>query len=79
VAVFQLVLGSVRVVAPQGNRVLHSGDLVGGFLGLRAYLLGLPQEETAVAEEPCFLAVIGTGQREAFLRSYPTEALAALS
>jgi CRP-like cAMP-binding protein len=78
-AVFQLVLGTVRIVDAQGSRVLHSDDLVGGFLGLRAYLLGLPQGETAVAEEPCFLAVIGAGQREAFLRCYPAEALAALS
>jgi hypothetical protein len=32
-----------------------------------------------VAEDSCFLAVIGAGQREAFLRSYPAEALAALA
>lgn len=78
-AVFQLVLGSVRLRSAQGNRVLHSEDLVGGFLGLRAYLLGLPHGETVVAVESCFLAVIGAGQREAFLRCYPAEALAALS
>jgi CRP-like cAMP-binding protein len=78
-AVFQLVLGTARVVDAQGSRLLHSEDLVGGFLGLRAYLLGLPHRESAVAEDSCFLAVIGAGQREAFLRSYPAEALAALA
>jgi CRP-like cAMP-binding protein len=75
----QLVLGSVRVLDARGSRVLRAEDLPGGFLGLRAYLLGLPQAETAVAEEPCFLAVVGIGQREALLRCYPAEALAALS
>jgi CRP-like cAMP-binding protein len=78
-AVFQLVLGTVRVAVAGGSRLLRSEDLPGGFLGLRAYLLGLPQDETVVAEEPCFLAVIGVGQREALLRSYPAEALAALA
>jgi CRP-like cAMP-binding protein len=79
VATAQLVLGAVRVVDAQGSRVLRAEDLPGGFLGLRAFLVGLPQGETAVAEELCFLAVIGVRAREALLRCYPAEALAALS
>ena len=78
-ALFQLVLGMVRVVDAQGSHLLSGEDLPGGFLGLRAYLLSLPQGETVVAEDPCFLAVIGAGQREALLRCYPAEALTALS
>jgi CRP-like cAMP-binding protein len=77
-AVFQLAMGTIRIQDPAGTRLLRAEDLPGGFLGLRAYLLGRPHTETAVAEEPCFLAVISAGRREAFLRCYPAEALTSL-
>ncbi|HJV48262.1 MAG TPA: cyclic nucleotide-binding domain-containing protein [Geothrix sp.] len=77
-SVFQLAMGAVRIEGTSGSRVLRAEDLPSGFLGLREYLLGLPYADTAVAEEACFLAVIGAERREAFLRSYPALILAAL-
>jgi CRP-like cAMP-binding protein len=74
-AVFQLAMGAVRFDGPEGSKVLRAEDLPGGFLGLEAFLRNRPHTSTATAEEACFLAVIGAGHREAFLRSHPALAL----
>ena len=75
---FQLAMGSVRISEGEGSRILHPEDLPGGFLGLDAFLHNAVHGATAVAEEPCFLAVIGAERREMFLRSYPALALKVL-
>jgi CRP-like cAMP-binding protein len=74
-AVFQLAMGTVRMDGPSGSRVLRVEDLPGGFLGLKAFLLDQPHEETVLAEEACFLAVINHRYREAFLRCYPAQVI----
>ena len=68
---FQLVLGSVRVVGSSGSDLLHAEDLPGGFISLSPFLRRRLHEARVVAEEACFLAVIPLGRREAFLHSYP--------
>ncbi|WLT29962.1 Crp/Fnr family transcriptional regulator [Geothrix sp. PMB-07] len=70
-ALFQLTMGSVRVDEGMTSRVVRAEDLPEGFLGLEAFLRGIPHPFTATVEEPCFLAVIEAERREAFLRSYP--------
>lgn len=70
-AVFQLVMGRMRL----GGRLVGAEDLPGGFLGLEAYLRGRSYGTVAVAEEPCFLAVIPAARREDFLRAHADLAL----
>ena len=77
-AVFQVAMGTVRVEAAAGSRLLRPEDLPGGFLGLEPYLRGGNHGATARAEETCFLAVIGADRREAFLRTHPALAFQAL-
>ncbi len=77
-AVFQVLLGSVRLDGPGGDLVLRGEDLPGGFLGLEPFLRGQPYGANATAVEDCLLAVIPAEYRLAFLRCHPELALALL-
>jgi CRP-like cAMP-binding protein len=75
-AVFQLVMGRVRLLEATGSCLVRPEDLPGGFLGLEPYLRN--RLHTATAEEPCFLVVIPSSSRQPFLRAYPDLALKVL-
>ena len=77
-ALFQLAMGSVRMGEGAGAAILRAEDLPGGFLGLDAFLRGAAHETTVTAAEPCFLAIIDTDHREAFLRNQPALVLQSL-
>jgi len=76
---FQLAMGTVRLEGSAGTELLAARDLPEGFLGLEAYLRDRPQDATAVAEDTCFLAVIPSSRREAFLRNQPELVLRVLA
>lgn len=75
---FQLVLGRLRTEGPDGRRSLGPEDLPGGFLELGPWLRDGSHALTAVAEGSAFLAAIGGGRREAFLRRCPDLVLGVL-
>lgn len=68
---FQVVLGALSLDEASGTRTVRPLDLQEGFLDLEAYLGQRPHTATAIALEPCFLAVIGAAHREAFVRNHP--------
>lgn len=68
---FQVAMGTVRVVGPQGTRLLGPDDLPQGLLGFSAYLASGLYRESAFAEGLCLVAAIPGTRREAVVRTYP--------
>lgn len=74
----QLLAGSVRLEGPGGVRTVNPESLPAGFLDLGAYLDGGPRWERAVVDGMAFLSILGPGDREAVVRTFPRETLEAL-
>lgn len=75
---FQLMAGAVRLERDGQVVTLAPEDLPQGFLAFEAYLSGAAHGCTATVDGMAFLSVLGEGDRETVVRTFPDLALKAL-